>query len=426
MPNASSLTVARALRALLVPGNPSVLHVVGLPDHPRKVFRSSDIVRVPLGEEGYSRMMRTIDASFARTGEPPAPQVLGQGLYGPSLFYRAVENFHLFNVCNHWVARQLSAAGLRPHPVAGNLAGRTSARPEMAVRTFADAARHQGEAVKVFLAGATGAIGRRLVLLLRRAGHDVVGTTRSESRAAALQALGAVPALVDVYDADRLKLAVYAVQPDVIVHQLTDLPQVIDPKTMPAALEANAKLRIEGTRNLVDAALANGVHRMIAQSIAFAYAPGEGALSEDHPINPAQTGVIALEDAVTKTPRIEGIVLRYGRLYGPGTWSATREWRSSASCRCRGAGGFARHDRGRARHLQYRRGRRRGVERKGQSADSASMHRSGSAKKHERRRHFARNAPAALLHCSLAPCIALGNHAGGKKRESQGARNDKG
>ncbi len=136
---------------------------------------------------------------------------------------------------------------------------------------------------------------------------------RGRKQGGALQALGAVPALVDVYDADRLKLAVYAVQPDVIIHQLTDLPQVIDPKTMPAALEANARLRIKGTRNLVDAALANGVHRVIAQSIAFAYAPGQGALSEDHPINPAATGVIALEDAVTKTPRIEGIVLRYGR-----------------------------------------------------------------------------------------------------------------
>jgi nucleoside-diphosphate-sugar epimerase len=177
--------------------------------------------------------------------------------------------------------------------------------------------------MKVFLAGATGAIGRRLVILLRRAGHDVVGTTRSETKAAALQALGAVPALVDVYDADRLKLAVYAVHPDVVIHQLTDLPQVIDPKTLPAALEANARLRIAGTRNLVDAALAVGVRRMVAQSIAFAYAPGEGTLTEEHPIAPAQTGVIALENAVTKTQGIDGLVLRYGRLYGPGTWSAT-------------------------------------------------------------------------------------------------------
>ena len=81
------------------------------------------------------------------------------------------------------------------------------------------------------------------------------------AKAAALRAIGAVPALVDVYDADKLKLAVYAVQPDVIIHQLTDLPQVIDPKTMPAALAANARLRIAGTRNLVDAALTNGVAR---------------------------------------------------------------------------------------------------------------------------------------------------------------------
>jgi nucleoside-diphosphate-sugar epimerase len=175
--------------------------------------------------------------------------------------------------------------------------------------------------MKIFLAGATGAIGRRLTLLLRRDGHDVVGTTRSETKAAALRALGATPAVVDVYDAAKLKLAVFAAQPDVIIHQLTDLPQVIDPDTLQAALAANAKLRIEGTRNLVDAALALGVRRMLAQSIAFAYAPGEGTLTEDHPIHPAQTGVIALEDAVTKTEGIDGVVLRYGRLYGPGTWT---------------------------------------------------------------------------------------------------------
>jgi nucleoside-diphosphate-sugar epimerase len=127
--------------------------------------------------------------------------------------------------------------------------------------------------------------------------------------------------LVDAYNADKLKLAVYAVQPDVIIHQLTDLPQVIDPKTLPAALEANARLRISGTRNLVDAALTNNVKRVIAQSIAFAYAAGQSPLTEDHPIDPAQPGVIALEQAVTGTPGIEGIVLRYGRFYGPGTWT---------------------------------------------------------------------------------------------------------
>ena len=175
--------------------------------------------------------------------------------------------------------------------------------------------------MKVFLAGATGVVGRRLTVLLRRAGHEVAGTTRSEAKAAALRAIGAVPVLVDAYDADKLKLAVYAVQPDVIIHQLTDLPQVIDPKTLPAALEANARLRITGTRNLVDAALTNNVRRVIAQSIAFAYAPGQGPLTEEHPLDPTQAGVIALERAVLQTPGIEGIVLRYGRLYGPGTWT---------------------------------------------------------------------------------------------------------
>ncbi len=157
--------------------------------------------------------------------------------------------------------------------------------------------------MKVFLAGATGVVGRRLTVLLRRAGHEVAGTTRSEAKAAALRAIGAVPVLVDAYDADKLKLAVYAVQPDVIIHQLTDLPQVIDPKTLPAALEANARLRIAGTRNLVDAALTNNVRRVIAQSIAFAYAPGQGPLTEEHPLDPAQAGVIALEHAVTADAR---------------------------------------------------------------------------------------------------------------------------
>lgn len=91
--------------------------------------------------------------------------------------------------------------------------------------------------------------------------------------------------------------------------------------SLPRALEANARLRIAGTRNLVDAALTNNVKRVIAQSIAFAYAPGQGPLTEDHPIDPAQTGVIALEQAATGTPGFAGIVLRYGRFYGPGTWS---------------------------------------------------------------------------------------------------------
>ncbi|ARQ01823.1 NAD-dependent epimerase/dehydratase family protein [Pseudorhodoplanes sinuspersici] len=175
--------------------------------------------------------------------------------------------------------------------------------------------------MKIFLAGATGVIGRRLVVLLRKTGHEVVGTTRSETKAAALQALGATAAVVDAYDAQKLKLAVYAAQPDVVIHQLTDLPQDPDPVKLEVGRAANARLRIEGTRNLVDAALASGVRRVIAQSIAFAYTPGQGPLTEDQPLDLSQTGVIALEQAVTQTQGIDGIVLRYGRLYGPGTWT---------------------------------------------------------------------------------------------------------
>ena len=98
-----------------------MLHVVGLPEHPRKVFRSSEIVAISLTDESLARMLRALDTSFARAGEPPAPQVLGKGLYGPSLFYRAVDNFHLFNVCNHWVARMLSAAGIPTAPLVATL-----------------------------------------------------------------------------------------------------------------------------------------------------------------------------------------------------------------------------------------------------------------------------------------------------------------
>jgi nucleoside-diphosphate-sugar epimerase len=183
--------------------------------------------------------------------------------------------------------------------------------------------------MKVFLAGASGVIGRRLCVLLRKAGHDVVGTTRSETKAAALRTLGVTPAVVDAFDLARLKLAVYGAQPDVIVHQLTDLPQDSDPKKIQAALEGNARLRVDGTRNLVEAAQASGVRRLIAQSVAFAYAPGATPHAETDPLDLAAEGVrrrtvegvAALEQAVTRTRGIDGLVLRYGRLYGPGTWT---------------------------------------------------------------------------------------------------------
>jgi nucleoside-diphosphate-sugar epimerase len=180
--------------------------------------------------------------------------------------------------------------------------------------------------MKIFLAGAGGAIGRRLVPLLRSAGHNIVGTTRSAEKAAAIAALGAEPVVVDVFDADALARAVKAAAPQVLMHQLTDLPFAPGTPRYEEGLERNARLRIEGTRNLVDAAKAAGVRRMITQSIAFVYAPGSGARIETDPLDVSATGarkrtvdgVVALEQATLELP--EGIVLRYGYLYGPGTW----------------------------------------------------------------------------------------------------------
>lgn len=121
VPNIAALTWRQGLRALFWPGNPSVLHVVGLSDHPRKVFREAEVVAVPLSDQGFSHMSRAIEKSFTRDGIAGTPQIIGPGLYGPSLFYRATGHFHLFNVCNHWLARMLSEAGLPTMPVLATL-----------------------------------------------------------------------------------------------------------------------------------------------------------------------------------------------------------------------------------------------------------------------------------------------------------------
>ena len=182
--------------------------------------------------------------------------------------------------------------------------------------------------MRVFLAGATGVVGQRLVALLRDAKHEVIGTTRTLAKAAMLRALGITPVVVDVFEPDALVQAVATARPDVIIHQLTDLPSAPGTPGYAAAQEANRRLRIEGTRNLMLAAKMGGVRRVIAQSIAFVYAPGEGTRGEDDPLDIAAEGVrqltvqgmIALEREVLQTPGITGIVLRYGYFYGPGTW----------------------------------------------------------------------------------------------------------
>ena len=121
VPDAASLTFRLAIRALFWPGNASIVHVVGLNSHPSDTFPTSDIIRIPLSSAGFARMLDMLEAGFDRGSGAAALEPLGPGLYGPSLFYRGVDAFHVFNVCNHWVARLLSAAGLPTAPVLATL-----------------------------------------------------------------------------------------------------------------------------------------------------------------------------------------------------------------------------------------------------------------------------------------------------------------
>jgi nucleoside-diphosphate-sugar epimerase len=163
--------------------------------------------------------------------------------------------------------------------------------------------------------------------LLREARYEITGTTRVASKAEELRAAGITPAVVDVYDRAALKVAMRAARPDVVVHQLTDLPPGLKAELMAEGLIRSARVRIEGTRNLVDAALGAGVRRLVAQSIAFVYAPGREPHDESDPLNsPAEgpwrttmEGVVTLERLATTTSGLDGLVLRYGMFYGPGT-----------------------------------------------------------------------------------------------------------
>ena len=178
----------------------------------------------------------------------------------------------------------------------------------------------------VFLAGSTGVIGRRLISILKAGGWRVVGLTRDPAKSAMLAGLGAEWANADVFDAESLRQAVAAASPAVVIHQLTDLPPGLDPARMEEATMRNARIRDEGTRHLLSAALAAGVGRFVAQSVAFAYAPSGSPHGEEDPLAlsaPGRAGVSArgvasLEQQVLSAP-LDGLVLRYGRLYGPGT-----------------------------------------------------------------------------------------------------------
>src|SRR5262245_25046185 len=219
--------------------------------------------------------------------------------------------------------------------------------------------------MKIFLAGATGAIGRRLVPLLLNARHYVIGTTRSTTKVDGLRAAGAEPVVVDVFDAQALSEAVLEAHPDIIVNQLTDLPPGLDPSQMTEGTQRNARMRSQGTQNLISAALCAGVRRVIAQSIAWMYAPGKEPHSEDDLLDIEArgtraitvAGVATLERLTISSPPIDGVVLRYGHLYGPGTGTNTAEIAGVAR-RCGSLGGGAGDREGASRYLQYRRAER--------------------------------------------------------------------
>jgi nucleoside-diphosphate-sugar epimerase len=186
--------------------------------------------------------------------------------------------------------------------------------------------------MKVLVAGATGAIGRQLVPKLVANGHEVVGMTRSEAKAGEVRALGARPAVADALDPEQVAAAVAASEPEAIIHQLTALSGDLDLRNLDRTFVETNRLRTEGTDHLLSAARAAGVRRFLAQSFAgwpYARVGGpvkneEAPLDDDPPASARETiaAIRHLERAVSEADWTEGIVLRYGGFYGPGTSAA--------------------------------------------------------------------------------------------------------
>ena len=182
--------------------------------------------------------------------------------------------------------------------------------------------------MKFFVAGGTGVIGRPLIAELLAKGHSIVALTRSPREAPSLVKRGIEPAIADVFDPDAVKAVLSRAQPEVVIEQLTALPKTYTPDAMRAAAPFNTRIRMEGGANVLAAARASGVRRYVRQSIAFWAVPGPGLADEETPFafdgSPAVATdarvVTELEHRVIDNPDIEGIVLRYGFFYGPGTW----------------------------------------------------------------------------------------------------------
>jgi 2-alkyl-3-oxoalkanoate reductase len=182
--------------------------------------------------------------------------------------------------------------------------------------------------MRIFLAGATGAIGQRLVPLLVDAGHEVVGSTRTPARVDGLRLAGATPVVLDGRDGDAVRRTVLAAKPEVVIHQMTALSGNLDLRHFAESFAETNRLRTETTDRLIEAAVEAGARRFIAQS--FAGWPNEQSggpvKTEEAPLNthpPKQVretlgAILHLESVTTGTPGIEGLALRYGGFYGPG------------------------------------------------------------------------------------------------------------
>jgi nucleoside-diphosphate-sugar epimerase len=182
--------------------------------------------------------------------------------------------------------------------------------------------------MKFFVAGGTGVIGRPLIAELLARGHSIAALTRSADQAPALLERGIEPAIADVFDPDAVKAVLNRVQPEIVIEQLTALPKNYTPDEMRAAAPFNTRIRLEGGANVLAAARAANVRRYLRQSIAFWALPGSGLANEQTPLafdaSPAVAAdarvVAELEHRLLASSNIEGIVLRYGFFYGPGTW----------------------------------------------------------------------------------------------------------
>ncbi len=176
--------------------------------------------------------------------------------------------------------------------------------------------------MRVFVAGASGVLGRALLPALRAAGHQPIAMTRSPAKAEALGAQGVETVVCDAYDAERFSRVVGDARADAIVHALTDLPEDINFRRFEQEIESTGRLRRDGTRNLIAAARSAGIRRVVAESIAFVYAPeGDWVKDEDAPLATALLPSAAepIAELERQVQEIDGIVLRYGYLYGPGT-----------------------------------------------------------------------------------------------------------